>query len=85
MYAGRREWPLDDVDVELKHTKLPRTATPSDDDPPRDRVHVRLGLHGDLDEAQRERLLEIAGRCPVNRALDAGVRIVKELREATKR
>ena len=35
-------------------------------------------LHGDLDEAQRARLMEIADRCPVHRTLERSARIETE-------
>jgi hypothetical protein len=41
-----------------------------------------LELVGDLDEAQRQRLLEIAGRCPVHRTLTREARIETTLRAA---
>ncbi len=38
-------------------------------------ITLELLLGGDLDEAQRQRLQEIATRCPVHRTLMEGVRI----------
>lgn len=38
-------------------------------------IAVELLLGGALDEAQRQRLLEVASRCPVHRTLMEGVRI----------
>ena len=38
-----------------------------------------IELVGDLDEAQRQRLLEIADRCPVHRTLESDPQIVSEL------
>ncbi|MEQ9349533.1 MAG: OsmC family protein, partial [Alphaproteobacteria bacterium] len=40
-----------------------------------DLIHRRIHIDGDLDEAQRERLLEIADRCPVHRTLTGAIRI----------
>jgi putative redox protein len=37
-------------------------------------------LHGDLDDDQRKRLLEIADRCPVHRTLQETVEIVTRLK-----
>jgi putative redox protein len=39
-------------------------------------VEREVRLDGDLDEAQRARLVEIAGRCPVSKTLAAEIRIV---------
>jgi uncharacterized OsmC-like protein/alpha/beta superfamily hydrolase len=67
MYADRKEWPLEEIGVRLHHKKLksggPQTAE----------IGQSLELVGPLSAEQRERLLEIAHRCPVHRALRAGV------------
>ena len=39
----------------------------------------RLILEGDLDEAQRDRLAEIADRCPVHRTLESEVKVTTNL------
>lgn len=39
-------------------------------------IERHVEIDGDLDEAQRARLLEIAGRCPVTRTLSSPIRIV---------
>jgi len=44
------------------------------DQSPRDRFDVRLAFEGDLDEEQRARMIEIAGKCPVHKALTEGAR-----------
>ena len=44
-----------------------------------ERVTKRLALHGPLDTAQRQRLAEIAERCPVQRTLTSTLRIEQEL------
>jgi len=38
-----------------------------------DRISKRITLHGDLDEEQRQRLSEIAERCPVQRTIQREV------------
>ena len=64
LYADRKGWPLEGVDVTVRHER------PGTD------VFVReIRLDGPLDEAQRARLLEIADHCPVHRTLTAGARI----------
>ena len=40
-----------------------------------DEILSDLRVEGDLDEAQRTRLLEIATRCPVHRTLSSEVKI----------
>jgi putative redox protein len=63
MYADRKEWDLGKVEVAVDFTE----ATP--DSPPRFKVEIRTPA--ELDDDQRERLLVIAGKCPVHRALAA--------------
>jgi putative redox protein len=77
MYADRKGWPLEAVEVSLTHEK-DHAADCADCDTRGgriDRIARRLRLSGPLDDAQRTRLLEIADRCPVHRTLTSGVRI----------
>ncbi|QJW89342.1 OsmC family protein [Spirosoma taeanense] len=61
MYADRKGWPLDSVVAHVDFTR--------DDKTHRSLFTMRLILNGDLDDAQRARLLEMADRCPIHRAL----------------
>lgn len=63
MYAERKGLPLTRVSVELSHEKL------EIDGAMRDRISRKITLEGDLTDEQRQRLLEIANKCPVHRAL----------------
>jgi putative redox protein len=40
-----------------------------------DVINSEIHLKGDLDKAQRKRLLEIATRCPVHRTLSSEIKI----------
>jgi putative redox protein len=60
MYANRKEWPLDDVEAEVVMRYEGFVPT---------RFTVTLRLPKELSEEQLERLREIAGKCPVHRAL----------------
>ena len=77
MYAGRKNWPLEEAVVRLKHSRIHAEDDEmcEDDDVRLDRLERELQLFGPLDDEQRNRLLEIADRCPVHRTLSAGVRI----------
>jgi len=82
MYANRKEWPLDEVDVHLTHSRE-HAQDCEDCDEQAARVEVlrrEITLHGDLSDEQRRRLLEIADRCPVHRTLEGELRV--ETREA---
>ncbi|GAA4989596.1 OsmC family protein [Kitasatospora paranensis] len=67
MYAQRKQWPLDIVRVHLGYEKGPDATA---------RITRRIDLIGDLDDAQRARLLDIAERTPVTRAVRGGTPIV---------
>jgi len=70
MYARRKKWPLERVEVELKHRKEENEAGEEVD------IFERtITIEGDFDEMQRGRLLEIANRCPVHRTLEAGAKV----------
>ncbi|CAH0125642.1 bifunctional alpha/beta hydrolase/OsmC family protein [Roseomonas sp. CECT 9278] len=71
MYADRKGWPLEGVEVELDHAKVPAT----DGSGKADDIEIGVRLIGPLDEAQRARLLEIADHCPVHRTLEGEVRM----------
>jgi putative redox protein len=69
MYAVRKGWPLEAVDVDL-HYQAEGEA----------RAITRiLTLTGDLDDSQRTRLADIAERTPVTLALKGGVPITTSL------
>lgn len=64
MYAERKGIPLSRISVRLSHDKV-KVAGIS-----RERIVRRITLEGELTGAQRERLLEIANKCPVHKALE---------------
>lgn len=68
LYADHKAWPLDHIVVTVEHAKE-SGASPSDV------FHRTVSFAGPLDDVQRARLLEIAGRCPVHRTLAAGARV----------
>ncbi len=82
MYAQSKGWPLEEVVVRLSHQKIHAKDCQECDEKARqiDSIDRELELHGNLDEVQRQRLLEIAGHCPVHRTLTGEVRIGTTLR-----
>ena len=80
MYAARKKWPLEDVDVHLTHAKV--HADDADESGRLDRMERRITLRGELDDEQRARLLEIADKCPVHKSLEAGVKVATKLSDA---
>ncbi|CAN1535768.1 COG1765 Predicted redox protein, regulator of disulfide bond formation [Burkholderiaceae bacterium] len=65
MYAGRKSWDLQDAVVRVDIERI-------------DEVEIfkrSIELLGNLDTEQRERLLEIANKCPVHKALAGKIEI----------
>jgi uncharacterized OsmC-like protein/alpha/beta superfamily hydrolase len=71
MYADRKGWPLEAVRVHVRHGRVHATDCEECESSSGhvDRFERVLELTGDLDKEQRERLREIADRCPVHRTL----------------
>jgi putative redox protein len=65
MYADRKGWPLVGVDVRLLQQRVGD----------QDQITRQIRLDGDLDDSQRARLLDIAERTPVTRAIKQGLPI----------
>lgn len=75
MYAERKGWPLERATVRLWHSRVHAEdcATCETQAGMLDQIDRRVDLQGPLDEQQRARLVEIAGKCPVDRTLHSGV------------
>jgi len=75
LYADHKQIPLERVTVDLKHDKVHATdcAECETREGKIDRIDRVLTLQGELDEAQRAKLLEIANKCPVHRTLHSEV------------
>ena len=81
MYARRKKWPLDRVSVHLTHAKVHAEdcADCETRDGKIDEIDRRISFAGDLDDAQRQRLMEIADKCPVHRTLHSEVKVRSRL------
>ena len=82
MYAERKGWPLENVRVTLRHSRI--HAEECADCETRngwiDHIDRDIELAGNLEDTQRQRLLHIANRCPVHQTLTSEVHITTFLR-----
>jgi putative redox protein len=81
MYAQLKQLPLKRVHVRLTHRKI--HAEDCVDCETRegkvDEITREITLQGDLSDEQRQRLLEIANRCPVHRTLTSEIKVRSRL------
>lgn len=61
MYSERKEWELDEVIVEVDYDTETKPGTTI--------FRKKIEFKGNLTDEQRQRLYVIAGKCPINKAL----------------
>lgn len=78
MYADRKGWPLESATVALRQARShePDCKQCEVDDVGIARIERQIELTGSLSAEQRQRLVQIADRCPVKQTLERGIRIV---------
>jgi len=81
MYAKRKGWPLENVEV---HTSYGKSHAQDCDDCETNSAKIDtfnrdIRFKGDLDEKQIERLLQIADKCPVHKTLHSDTQIVTKV------
>ena len=69
MYARRKKWPLSSIRVDVSHDKVHAQDAETGATQKIDTFYRKIHLEGELDDAQRARLLEIADKCPVHKTL----------------
>lgn len=81
MYANHKNWPLEEVRVHLQHDKIHAKDCDGEDEKTKiDRIERVIEIEGDLNVKQRDRLLQIANKCPVHKTLHKPVKIITSLR-----
>lgn len=83
LYADRKGWPLEAVEVRLRHSKIHAVDCASCETKAGklDYIEREITLRGPLDEDMRQRLLDIADKCPVHRTLHSEIKIETRLVE----
>lgn len=64
LYARRKQWPLEGIDVKVEITKEERGQA---------HFVVRVHFAGPLSDEQRDRLRDISARCPIHRLLESEI------------
>ena len=75
MYAERKKWPLETVTVTLRHNRVHAKDCADCETVVGQIDHIErvLWFDGDLTDEQRQRLSEIADKCPVHRTLHSEI------------
>ena len=77
IYARRKQWPLEKVEVSLSHDRI--HAQDCEDCVTKQgkitRIERYISLTGELSDEQKGRLLEIAQNCPIHRTLTSEISI----------
>jgi putative redox protein len=89
-YADFKKLPLGRVSIKVNHGKVPAEhcedcgAVAEGREGKIDRFERVISTEGEIDESLRDKILEIAGKCPVHRTLEAGAAIVTKVKNADK-
>lgn len=79
LYARGKKWPLKHVTVSLWHSRIHAKDCAECETKVGmlDRVEIQIELEGELTQTQRDKLIEIAGKCPVHRTLKSEIDVRK--------
>ena len=77
LYARRKQMPLEHITVSLSHSRIHAKDCEECEtkEGMLDRIDAHIELTGQLVPEQREKLMEIAGKCPVHRTLTSEINI----------
>lgn len=81
MYADRKKWDLEEVRVHLQHSHIhEKDGEQAEKKTAKiDHIQREVELIGNLTEEQRDRLLEIADKCPVHKTLHSNIKVTTKL------
>lgn len=84
MYADRKEWPVEDIYIEMRHSKAHAEDCVDCDDPAAkiDKIEKEIIVKGDLSQEQLDRLLEISKKCPVHKTLLSDIEILSSVEKS---
>jgi uncharacterized OsmC-like protein len=77
LYARRKQIPLENITVSLRHSRIYAKDCEEceTEEGMLDRIEAEVELTGALSEEQRDKLMEIAAKCPVHRTLTSEINI----------
>lgn len=81
MYAKRKEWSLENVEVHTSYSKSHAEDCENceEDGAKIDTFHREIKLSGNLDDKQKARLLQIADKCPVHKTLHNDTQVITKI------
>ena len=83
LYSRRKGWPVEGVTVECSHRRVSRAG--GEPGAGHEEIRSRIELVGDLTDDQRDRILQIAGRCPIHRTLESKPRMIEEIQAVARK
>ena len=77
MYADRKSWPLESASIQLRSGRSHEIDCEKCESEPVGIGHIqrRIELTGPITDEQRQRLLQVADRCPIKQTLERGIHI----------
>lgn len=77
LYARRKQWPLENIIVSLRHSRIHAKDCEECEtkEGMLDRIDTEIELTGSLTAEQEAKLMEVAAKCPVHRTLKSEINI----------